>query len=143
MSFGRIVVPYEGGHLSEDALRLACELAREGARITAVYVVKRSPSMPIGAEEAEAKHGREALARAEEVGRELGLGVETFLSKAEEVADGIDETAATLEADAIVLSLRHKHAAAETMLLSHTVSRVLRHAPCRVLIAYSRSEREA
>ena len=140
MAFKRMIVPYEGGALSEDALRLACDLARDWARITAVYVVRTPPSMPIGAEEADEEVGREMLKSAEAIGGELGTNVETYLAKAPEVAEGINETAATLDADAIVMSLRHRHAPGETLVLSHTASRILRHAPCRVLITYSRNE---
>ena len=140
MAFKRIVVPYEGGTLSEDALRLACGLAGDGTPVTAVYVVRMPPSMPLGAEGADEEAGRETLKRAEAIGGELGAAVETYLAKAAEVAEGINETAATLDADAIVMSLRHKHAPGETLVLSHTASRILRHAPCRVLITYSHNE---
>ena len=141
MAFKRMIVPYEGGALSEDALRLACDLARDWARITAVYVVRTPPSMPIDAGEASRDVGRETLKRAWEIGWELGANVETYLAKAPEVAEGITETAATLDADAIVMSLRHKHSPGETLVLSHTASRILRHAPCRVIITYSHNER--
>ena len=140
MAFKRIVVPYEGGTLSEDALRLACGLAGDATPVTAVYVVRTPPSMAIGAEGASEEVGREMLKRAEAIGRELGANVETYVAKAPEVAEGITETAATLDADAIVMSLRHKHAPGETLVLSHTASRILRHAPCRVLITYSHNE---
>ncbi len=139
MTFKRVVVPYEGGALSEDALRLACDLA-SGTRITAVYVVRTPPGMPIGAGEANEDIGREVLKRAGAIGCDLGADVETYLAKAPEVAEGITETAATLRADAIVMSLRHKHTPGETLVLSHTASRILRHAPCRVIVTYSRSE---
>ena len=140
MTFKRMIVPYEGGSLSEDALRLACDFAADGSHVTAVYVVRMPPSMPIGAEGADEELGRETLRRAEAIGRELGASVETYLAKAPEVAEGINETAATLDADAIVMSLRHKHAPGETLILSHTASRILRHAPCRVLITYRHNE---
>lgn len=138
MSFQRIVVPYEGGALSEDALRLACDLAEDGAKITAVYVVKVTPGTPIGAEEVRTEAAEKELERAKEIGEERRVDLETYLAKSPEVAEGITETAATLGADAIVMSLRHKHTPAETLVLSHTASRILRHAPCRVLITYRR-----
>lgn len=140
MALKRMIVPYEGGPLSQDALRLACDLAKEWARITVVYVVRMPASMPLGAEGADEEVGRETLKRAWEIGWDLGANVETYLAKAPEVAEGINETAATLDADAIVMSLRHKHAPGETLVLSHTASRILRHAPCRVLITYSHNE---
>src|SRR3972149_2898196 len=106
MTFKRMIVPYEGGTLSEDALRLACDLAKEWARITAVSVARMPRSMAIGAEGADKEVGREMLKRSWEIGWELGANVETYLAKAPEVAEGITETAATLDADAIVMSLR-------------------------------------
>ncbi len=140
MTFQRIVVPYEGGTLSEDALRIACHLAGDGAQLTAVYVVPIRKSLPIGAEEVQEETARKTLTHAEAVGRELGVTVDTYVAKAPDIAEGVNETAATFQADAIVMSLRHKHRPAETMVLSHTASRILRHAPCCVVITYRREE---
>jgi nucleotide-binding universal stress UspA family protein len=140
MTFQHIVVPYEGGALSEDALRIACHLVFDESRITAVYVVPIPKDMPIGAEKPQEETAHQALQQAQAVGQELGVDVETYVAKAPEVADGINETAATLMADAIVMSLRRKHRPEETMLLSHTASRILRHAPCHVVITYRRDE---
>src|SRR3989304_10437220 len=108
MAFKRIVVPYEGGTLSEDALRLACDLAGDATPVTAVSVVRTPPNMAIGAEGADEDVGRQMLKRAEAIGRELGANVETYVAKAPEVAEGINETAATLEADDIVVSWCHQ-----------------------------------
>jgi len=140
MTFQHIVVPYEGGALSEDALRIACHLVFDESRITAVYVVEIPKDMPVGAEKPREKAARDALQRAEAVGRELGVDIETYVAKAPGVAEGVNETAATLMADAIVMSLRRKHRREETMFLSHTASRILRHAPCHVVITYHREE---
>jgi len=140
MTFQHIVVPYEGGALSEDALRIACHLLFDESRITAVYVVPIPKDMPVGAEKPQEDTARETLERAEAIGRELGVDVDTYVAKAPEVAEGVNETAATLMADAIVMSLRRKHTREETMLLSHTASRILRHAPCHVVITYRRDE---
>jgi len=140
MTFQHIVVPYEGGDLSEDALRIACHLIFDESRITAVYVVPIPKDMPVGAETPQEEEARETLQRAVAVGRELGVDVETYVAKAPEVAEGVNETAATLVADAIVMSLRRRHTPEETMVLSHTASRILRHAPCHVVITHRRDE---
>lgn len=128
--------PFEGGALSEDALRIACDVAGEGAKITAVYVVKVTPGTSIDEEKTAEDDARQALAGAEPLGREFGADLDLYVAKAREVADGITETAATLAADLVFMSLRHKHRLEETAVLSHTASRILRQAPCRVLIAY-------
>jgi nucleotide-binding universal stress UspA family protein len=140
MTFQHIVVPYEGGAMSEDALRIACHLVFDESRITAVYVVPVAKDMPASDEKPLEKAARETLQRAEAVGRELGVNVDTYVAKAPAVDEGVNETAATLMADAIVMSLRRKHRPEETMLLSHTASRILRHAPCHVVITYRRDE---
>jgi nucleotide-binding universal stress UspA family protein len=140
MAFKHIVVPYEGGPLCEDALLTACDLAGDGARITAVYVVRVSKSMPVDVEQAQTETGEEFLLRAGAIARDAGADIVTYVAKAPEVADGVNESAATLRADAIVMSLRHRHTPEETMVLSHTASRILRHAPCPVLILYRRRE---
>jgi nucleotide-binding universal stress UspA family protein len=140
MTFQHIIVPYAGTPLNEDALRIACHLVFDESRITAVYVVPIPKDMPIGAEKPQEEAARETLQRAQAIGRELGVEVETYVAKAPEVADGVNETAATLMADAIVMSLRRKHRREETMFLSHTASRILRHAPCHVVITYHRGE---
>ena len=138
MSFARILVPYEGSPLSQDALELACDLAQPGGAITAVYVVRTPPNLPIGAEDAAAALGKELLGHAAETGRQRNVSVETKLLRADDVPAGIVRAAQEAEAEAIVMSLRHKHTLGETMVLSHTASRVLRHAPCRVLITHRR-----
>src|SRR3989304_4866933 len=96
MAFKRIVVPYEGGTLSEDALRPACGLPGDATPVTAVYVVRTPPSMAIGAEGANEEVGRETLKRAEAIGGGLGTAGGTYLGTAPEVPEGINETAATL-----------------------------------------------
>ena len=101
MTFQRIVVPYEGGTLSEDALRIACHLVFDESRITAVYVVPIPKDMPVGAEKPQEEAARDALQQAKAVGRELGVDIETYVAKAPGVAEGVNETAATLMADAI------------------------------------------
>ncbi len=77
MTFQHMVVPYEGGALSEDALRIACHLVLDESRITAVYVVPVAKDMPASAEKPLEETARESLERAEAVGRALGVDVET------------------------------------------------------------------
>ncbi len=136
MGLQRILVPFEGGPLSEDALELACDLAGDGGSVMAVYVARTPPHLPIGAEDAAVALGSEVLRHAAEIGSSRGVKMETRVVKATDVAEGIVATAREANAGAIVMSHRHKHALGETMVLSHTASRVLRGAPCRVLITY-------
>src|SRR3989304_5105284 len=138
MGLLRILVPFDGGILCEDALELACGLVQPQGRGTAVYVVRPPPQLPIGAEEAAVALGQEVLRRATEVGRRHQVTVETKVARAPEGAEGIVAAAQEINADAVVMSHRHKHSLGETMVLSHTASRVLRGAPCRVLVTYRR-----
>ncbi|HXG36461.1 MAG TPA: universal stress protein [Dehalococcoidia bacterium] len=136
MGFKHILVPFEGGLLSEETLRMACQLAQDGNRITAVHVVSTPLHEPIGAEKLQLAAAEETLRRAKEIGLESKAAVDTELVKAHQVAQGIVEAADNLGADVILMSLRHAHTPEETMVLSHNASRILRHAPCPVLMVY-------
>ncbi len=125
MGLQRILVPFEGGPLSVDALELACDLAGEGGSVSTVYVVRTPPHLPIGAEDTAVALGEEIIRRVAEVGRSRKVRVDTKVVKAADVAEGIVAAAREMDTDAIVMSHRHKHALGETMVLSHTASRVL------------------
>ncbi len=136
MSLSRIIVPFEGGHLSESVLHLACEMVHNGASIAAVHVVEVPRAEPIGAEKLAISAAEDLLKRAREIGHRHQVTVDTLLVKARDVPDGIIEAARDIHADAIVMSLRHQHRPEETLLLSHNTSRILRGAPCQVLIVH-------
>lgn len=88
-------------------------------------------------EQIDARHHREAVARAEITLKRPGIRVEGFLLRGRP-ASSITDEAAAMNADLVVLGSRG-HGAIATMVLGSTASEVVDHAPCPVLIARSNS----
>jgi nucleotide-binding universal stress UspA family protein len=129
----RILVPDSGSVASEEALRIACDVAkRYHAQLTVVYVIEVKRALPITAPmEPEASHGEEILARAERVAEEASTEVETDLIQAREVGPAIVEEILERQADLVIMGVEHKRRLGEFN-LGRTAPYVLRHAPCAV-----------
>lgn len=83
--------------------------------------------------QADARHRREAVERAEHLVRRPGLEVEGFLLRGRPASSIVDEAEA-MAADLVVMGSRG-HGTIATMLLGSTASEVVDHAPCPVLVA--------
>ena len=87
-------------------------------------------------EEADARHSREAIARAEGALKRPDLKVEGFLLHGRPGSSIVDEAGA-FGADLVVVGSRG-HGTIATMLLGSTASEIVDHAPCPVLVARHR-----
>ncbi len=142
----RILVPVDFSEPSRLALRAAIALARQfGSRLAVVHVTRRNrPDSHVAAEQVgitfdTRRAGRVKLS--EFVEREK-LG---DLQPVRIVADGVpfDEiakAAKTWEADLIVIAT-HGYTGLKHVLLGSTAERVVRHAPCPVLVVRGREKR--
>jgi nucleotide-binding universal stress UspA family protein len=99
--------------------------------------VTDSKGRPETEEEADARHHREAVERAEITLRRPGVVVEGFVVRGRAASAIVDEAGA-MEADLVVLGSRG-HGAIATMVLGSTASEIVDHAPCPVLVARSNS----
>jgi nucleotide-binding universal stress UspA family protein len=88
-------------------------------------------------DQADSRHMREVVERAERTLNQTGLTVEGFLLRGRAASAIVDE-AGGMEADLIVLGSRG-HGTIATMLLGSTAAEVVDHAPCPVLVARSTS----
>ncbi|GAI36834.1 unnamed protein product, partial [marine sediment metagenome] len=79
MEFHKILVPVNGTEADDEAIRLACRLAKKDkGKIYAVYVVTIKRSLPLEAEvESEIKKAEELLDHAESIAEEQDYEVET------------------------------------------------------------------
>jgi nucleotide-binding universal stress UspA family protein len=84
-------------------------------------------------EQAESRHLREVIARAEIALRSTGAKVEGFLLRGRPASAIVDE-ASGMEADLVVMGSRG-HGTIATMVLGSTAAEVVDHAPCPVLVA--------
>jgi APA family basic amino acid/polyamine antiporter len=138
LEYRRLLVPVIGGHPSDAAMDLACRLAAErGSRIVALSVLEVPLDRPLTDElpelERDANH---ELDQAAAVGDSYGVRVLTRLERAHSAGTAIVTEADLRNSEIIVLgSPRRSLTATQAAVFGKTVDYVLKHAPCRVLVA--------
>ena len=135
MDFHRILVPAGGTTADDDALRLACFLARkQKAKIWAVYIIILKRSLPVDAEvEAEIRVGENILDHMEAISEELDYPIETELLQSREAGPIIIEEAVDHSIDLIVMGIKYKQRLGQFS-LGNVAPYVLKNAPCRVIL---------
>jgi nucleotide-binding universal stress UspA family protein len=148
----RILLAVDGSVSSDRATQLVASFPLEPDSVVRIVSVQQ-PYMDVLAlswasvgenggrteteEEADARHHREAIERAEITLKRPGVKLEGFLVRGRPASAIVDEASA-FEADLVVLGSRG-HGAIATMVLGSTASEIVDHAPCPVLIARSNS----
>ncbi len=135
MEFHQILVPVAGTEADEEALRLACRLAKKDkAKIRAVYVITVKRTLPLDAEiEPEIRKGEDILDHIESVAEEQDYEIETDLLQAREAGPTIVEEAVERGVDLILMGVTYKRRFGQFSLGS-AVPYVLKNAPCRVML---------
>ncbi|MBA7646993.1 hypothetical protein ES703_54761 [subsurface metagenome] len=135
MEFHNVLVPVTGTEADEEAMKLACRLAKKNkAKIRAVYVITVKRTLPLDAEiEPEVQKAEGILDYIERVAEEQDYEVETDLLQAREAGPTIVDDAVEQEADLILMGVKYKRRFGQFSLGS-TVLYVLRNAPCRVIL---------
>jgi nucleotide-binding universal stress UspA family protein len=140
MEFKKILVPVTGTPVDDEALRLACRLAKKDkAKIWAVYVITVKRSLPLEAEiEAETKKAEDILNRIESAAEEADYEAETNVLQAREAGLAIVDEAAERGADLILMGVPYKRHFGQFS-LGTVVPYVLTNAPCRVILYHERA----
>ncbi len=135
MEFKKILVPVIGTEADDEAIRLACRLAkRDKGKIWAVYVVTVKRALPLDAEiEPEIIKAEEILDHANSIAEEQDFEIETDLLQAREAGPTIIEEAVEREVDLILVGVEYKRRFGQFSLGS-VVPYVLKNAPCRVIL---------
>jgi nucleotide-binding universal stress UspA family protein len=131
----KILVPLNRERVGEDALRLACTMARQRkGEVYAVYVIQVKRALALDAEVGpETEKGEQILKEAERIGDEMDCMVQTDLLQAREAGAAIVDEAVARGIDVIIMGMPYKKPFGEFGLGS-TVPYVLKNARCRVLI---------
>src|SRR3990167_7907619 len=105
MDFNRILVPVAGTEADDEAVRLACRLARRvKGKIRAIYVITVKRSLPLEAEiESETRKAEAILDRAQGVADEEDYEIATDLVQAREAGPSIIDEAVEHNADLIMM----------------------------------------
>ena len=95
MEFHKILVPVIGSESDDEAIKLACELARKSkGKIRAVYVITVTRTLPLEAEiESEVRKAEATLDHVEAVAEEQGYQIETELLQSREAGPTIVDEA--------------------------------------------------
>lgn len=135
VQFRRILVPVSGTEADDEAMKLACELAKKSkGKIWVFYVITVKRSLPLEAEIApEVRKAEEILDHIESVAEEQDYEVETDLLQSREVGPTIIDEAVEREVDLILIGVTYKRRFGQFS-LGNVVPYVLKNAPCRVIL---------
>jgi len=139
---GHILVPAKGTPDDDDAVRLACIIARKNkAKITVIYVIEVQRTLPLEAEiPTEVEKGELALDRAELIAAEADYQVSTDLLQARMAGPAIVDEARDIGAGLIILGIPYRTHLGE-FYLGSTTTYVLKNAPCRVWVCRESMEK--
>ena len=140
MEFQRILVPVSGTEADDEAMRLACLLAKKSkGKIHAVYVITIKRSLPLEAElESEISKGEGILEHIENVAEEQDYEVETDLLQAREVAPTLVDEIVERGTDLILMGITYGTKFGQFS-LGNVVPYVLKNAPCRVILYHQQA----
>lgn len=133
----KILVSLNGEEGDEEAVKIACRLAKEKkAKVYAVYIIEVSWSLPIDAYiESEVIKGEEAISKAERYADDEDYELEGEILQAREAGPAIIDEAVERGVDLIVMGVTPKRRFGE-LTLGNTVPYVLKHTPCKVILYY-------
>ena len=135
MEFNRILVPVVGTGADEQAIKLACRLAKKGkSKIWSVCVITVKRSLPLDAEiDPEIRRAEGILDHIEEVAEEEKFEIETDVLQAREAGPAIIDEAVEREVELILMGIEYKKRFGQFS-LGHVVPYVLKNAPCPVML---------
>jgi nucleotide-binding universal stress UspA family protein len=135
MEISKALVAVKGERVDEEAIRLACTMARKKkGKVYVVYVIEVKRVLPLDAEiEPETEKAEQVLKRAERIADEVDYEVETELLQAREVGPAIVDEAVERGVDTIFMGMAYKKRFGEFDLGS-VIPYVIKNAPCRVLL---------
>lgn len=135
MKFSKILVPVIGCQADEEAIELACRLARQDkSEVRAIYIITMKRDLPLDVEiESEIQKAEDILNHIETVAEKENYKIDTDLLQAREAGPAIVEEATKREADLILMGLAYKTRFGEFS-LGEVVPYVLKNAPCCVIL---------
>ncbi|MCL5952550.1 MAG: universal stress protein [Chloroflexi bacterium] len=133
MKFSKILVPVKGHAVDEQAIRLACQTARQDkAKVLAVTVMELHRTLPLESESpTQIETGEAVLEHAERAARNVGVQIETELLQARVAGPILLELANDRGIDLIILGIPYRPPLDE-IALGTTPRHIFRNARCQV-----------
>jgi APA family basic amino acid/polyamine antiporter len=136
VAYTKILVPVVATESSEEMMATAGKLAADrDVSIHAITVVEVPVELPLEAEMPREERGAEQLlAHAKAIAEEYGATVVTTVVHGRLAGRAIVDEARAMNAEVIMMGVARRRRVGDRI-FGHTVDYVLRHAPCRVVIA--------
>jgi len=133
--FERILVPVTGTQADEEAIKLACRLAKQDkSDVYAVYIITMGRGLPLDAEiEPKIQKAEDILNHIEDIARERSSRITTDVLQAREAGSAIIDEAIERGVDLILMGVAYKRRFGEFS-LGEVVPYVLKNATCRVIL---------
>ena len=133
--FSKILVPVVGTEADEEAIKLACRLAKKDkGKIWVIYVIALKRSLPLNAEvESETRRAEEILDHMESAAEEVDYEVETDILQARDAGPAIVDEAVERGVSLILMGITYKTRFGQFSLGS-VMPYVLKNSPCRVIL---------
>ncbi len=138
LEYRNILVPMGPDRESEEAVDLACRLAAERrATVVAITVIEVPLHKPLDVELPEEEYGADQLLdEAKAIGDTFGVKVIVRVVRARSFGRAVCDEAARRGSEIVVVGAdRRDRGLRQQALFSDTVDYILKHAPCRVLVA--------
>lgn len=135
MEIKKILVPVCGNSADEEAIKLACDLAKKNkAQVYVVYIIEVPRTLPLDAQvDSEIQKAEKLLTRAEDIAVEQDYAIETDLLQARDAGPGIVDEAVERGVALIIMGIPYKKRLS-VFNLGSASRYVLREAPCPVLL---------
>lgn len=135
IDYNQILVPVIGSRLTDEMMVLGCQLATEkAASIDALYVVEVPMELSLDApEERQLKRAEKVLELAGAIATEFGVEMRSHVVVGRSAGRAIVDVAEERRADVVILGAVRKRRLTN-LVFGDTVSYVLRHAACEVLV---------
>src|SRR5438105_1941790 len=140
LEYRNVLVPILDRETSEEALDVACRLAAERrASIAAVTVIQVPLELPLDANlEAEEERANDLLDEVRAIGDSYGVEVVGRILRSRKAGRAIVDEAERRQSEIIVIGAPRKARLSGRRIFDDTVDFVLKHAPCRVMVAAGR-----
>jgi nucleotide-binding universal stress UspA family protein len=141
LEYRNILVPMGADRESEEAVDLACRLAAERrATVVAITVIEVPLHKPLDVELPEEEYGADLLLdEAKRIGDTFGVKVISRVVRARSFGRAVVDEANRRGSEIVVVGAdRRDRGLSKHALFSDTVDYILKHAPCRVLVAAAR-----
>jgi len=135
MEFHKVLVPISGTEADEEAMRLACRLAKKSrGKIWAVYIITVKRTLPLNAEiEPEIQKAEAILDHIEMIAEEQDYEVETDVLQGREAGPAIIDEAMERGVDLILMGVKYERRFGQFS-LGDVVPYVLKNSSCPVIL---------